>query len=113
RLPRFLEGISVETVCLYAESQYRPKSLFNGKLVLFRATSGEAGDQPFADRFDDPDLGWSSRATDGVQVLDVPGGHYSMLQEPNVAVLAAQMTHYIEMKLAVDGTTHAACTARG
>ena len=56
-LPRFLEGIPVQTVCLFAERQYRPDGQFAGELVLFRATHGEGSDEPFALDFDDPLFG--------------------------------------------------------
>jgi thioesterase domain-containing protein len=105
RVPRLLERIPVQTVCLFAESQYRPQGLFEGELVLFRATSGEAADEPFAQRFDDPLLGWGRRSTGGVKVIDIPGGHYSMLQEPNVRVMADHMNLYVEGALACEATT--------
>ena len=78
----------MRTAYLYAERAYRPISPFEGELTLFRATSGEGNDEPYVDRYVDPELGWGHRATQGVRVHDVPGGHSSMLQEPNVQVLA-------------------------
>ena len=42
----------------------------------------------------------ASGATRGVRVFDVPGGHSSMLQEPNVQVLAERMQAYIDEALA-------------
>ena len=41
-------------------------------------------------------------ARDGVRVYDVPGGHSSMLQEPNVRVLATLMQRYLD-----EGVCHA------
>jgi len=101
-LNRLLEGIPVQTVCLFAEREYRPAGQFTGELVLFRASSGEAADEPFAVRYDDPLFGWGPRSTRGVQVYDVSGGHFSMLQEPNVRVLAEQIQLYLERALAGD-----------
>jgi FkbH-like protein len=101
-LPRLLKGIPVRTVYLFAEREYQPQGQFEGELVLFRATatSSGAGDEPFVERYDDPLLGWGRRATRGVRVLDVLGGHSSMLQEPNVQVLAEQMQSYLDETLA-------------
>lgn len=53
-------------------------------LTIFRAAS---------DVFDSPDcaddgLGWAKVALAGFQVIDVPGDHLSILQSPNVSVLA-------------------------
>jgi thioesterase domain-containing protein len=100
RLPRLLEGIPVQTVCLFADKEYRSEERFDGELILFRATSGEAYDEPFAARYDDPLLGWAGCSTRGVRVHDVPGGHFSMLQEPNVRVLAEQLQRYLDRALA-------------
>ena len=74
---------------------------FDGELVLFRATagSGAAADEPFVDRYDDPMLGWGRRATRGVRVIDIPGGHSSMLQEPHVGVLAEHLQASIDRAL--------------
>jgi FkbH-like protein len=86
-LPRLLQQISVRTVYLFAEKNYRPSDSFNGELLLFRATRGVGDDEPYVERYADPLLGWGRRATRGVRVYDVPGGHSSMLQEPHVRIL--------------------------
>ena len=75
QLPRALEQIPVRTVYLFAEKNYRPATRFDGELVLFRATRGEGPDEPYIERYEDPLLGWGRRATRGVRVYDVPGGH--------------------------------------
>jgi FkbH-like protein len=98
-LPRSLEQIPVRTVYLFAEKNYQVGAPLHGELVLFRATRGEGPDEPYVERYDDPLLGWGKRATGGVRVFDVPGGHSSMLQEPNVQILAEQMQAYINEAL--------------
>jgi thioesterase domain-containing protein len=35
-----------------------------------------------------PDLGWSSLVQDGLDVYPVPGNHVTMLEDPNVEILA-------------------------
>jgi FkbH-like protein len=100
RLPRSLEQIPVRTVYLFAEKNYQASAPFDGELVLFRATRGEGPDEPYIERYDNPLLGWGKRATRGVRVFDVPGGHSSMLQEPNVQMLAEQMQASIDEALA-------------
>jgi FkbH-like protein len=100
RLPRILEQIPVRTVYLFAEKSYRPEGRFDGRLVLFRATSGEGADEPYIQRYDDPLFGWGRRSTQGVAVYDIAGGHSSMLQEPNVHVLARLMQDYLDKALA-------------
>jgi amino acid adenylation domain-containing protein len=68
-----------------AAEQYRPR-LFEGRLVVLRASE------------QDPlltgapaDLGWSSLATEGVEVLEIPGNHETLAREPHVAVLASTL----------------------
>ena len=96
RLPAFLRHIPVRTAYAFARRGYRPASSFDGELTLIRATSGTGNDEPYADRYVDPLLGWGPRATRGVRVIDVPGGHSSMLQEPNVRDLAKHLQACIE-----------------
>ncbi len=94
-LPQFLQNISVRTAYLFAEREYVPQGLYQGEVVLFRATSGEGDDEPYVNVYSDPLLGWDKRVTEGVKVYDIPGGHSSMLQEPNVEVMAEKMQAYI------------------
>ncbi len=66
---------------VYALRRYVPRP-YSGSIALFKAREqiGEA----------EPDLGWRAWCQD-VQVREVPGGHYTMVREPNVQVLAAQL----------------------
>ena len=98
-LPRQLHQIPVRTLYLFAEKQFNPEGPFAGEVVLFRATRGENDDEPYIERYQDPLLGWSPRARDGVRVHDVPGGHSSMLQEPHVRTLADQLQSAIDEAL--------------
>ena len=98
-LPAFLRDIPVRTAYMFARGRYQPESPFDGELTLFRATSGVGIDEPFKNRYREPLMGWDRRATDGVRAFDIPGGHSSMLQEPNVAVVATHMQLYINEAL--------------
>ena len=84
--------------------------IFNGKLLLFRATKADSAqmgegfdDRPAIETIADPLLGWAHRATNGVEVVDVPGGHSSMLQPPNVTVLAEKLRQRIGRTRTGDG----------
>ena len=86
-----------------AHREHRPRTLFaGGDVVLFRATKGTGADDdtPFSEQFSDCALGWGRRVVDEVRIVPVPGGHVSMLQEPNVAVLARELQDSIERALA-------------
>jgi FkbH-like protein len=95
-LPQFLQNISVRTAYLFAEREYVPQGLYQGEVVLFRATEGEGIDEPYVNVYSDPLFGWGKRVTQGVKVYDIPGGHSSMLQEPNVIVMAEKMQALID-----------------
>ncbi|MEM9089166.1 MAG: amino acid adenylation domain-containing protein [Cyanobacteria bacterium P01_F01_bin.53] len=98
-LPHFLQNISVRTVLTWAPCiQGMPKEIFDGSVTLFRATQAsdifegtDIDDSPMRDLFEDDLLGWGKRVSQGVQVHDIPGGHSSMLQAPNVDVIAKKI----------------------
>ena len=49
-----------------------------------------------------PDLGWGALLQPGWQSYEVPGDHNSMIAEPHVHVLAAQLAESLERAHAVD-----------
>jgi thioesterase domain-containing protein len=63
---------------------YEPRP-YPGRITLFRAMTRDPGCPA------DPAPDWQCRAGEGVQVIDVPGGHMSILVEPNAAVLAERL----------------------
>ena len=94
-IPKALRSLSIRTIYNQAEARYRPKGVLREEIVLFRATSGEGSEAPYVERYLDPLLGWAKRSTKGVRAIDVPGGHASMLQEPNVAAVADALRDYL------------------
>jgi amino acid adenylation domain-containing protein len=58
---------------------------YSGRLVLFRAKL-----RPLLHGFT-PDLNWRQIVTGGVEVIQIPGNHGSILLPPNAHVLAAQV----------------------
>ena len=60
---------------------YQPKPI-GGRLTVFRSTGEPAG------LFLDPKLGWGGLAADGVDLIVVPGDHYSVFKEPGLSVMA-------------------------
>ena len=113
RPPRALGHIPLRATYLFAEQDYRPDGRFDGELVLFRATAGVGPDEPYIERYDDPLLGWGRRSTRGVRVVDVPGGHSSMLQEPHVGTLAREVQAAIDLALAHLGSPNGAAVLPG
>ncbi len=88
-IPQFLQNLSVRTIYTFAKEGYAPQ-IYQGKVVLFRAADTDDRES-VVNLVSDPLFGWGRRTTDGVAVYDVPGGHASMLQEPQVEVLAEKM----------------------
>jgi thioesterase domain-containing protein len=62
---------------------------------LFCASQGEGDDEPYINIYGDPLLGWGNRTTGGVKVYNIPGGHSSMLQPPNVQIMADAIQDYL------------------
>lgn len=77
----------------HAEHAYRPPPSAISA-VLLRATAGSGNDIPYREVFADPTLGWAGVARDLV-VVDVEGGHASMLQEPQAASLASAILPHL------------------
>ncbi len=103
-IPQFCQNIPHRTIYTYAEADYikAKSSRYQGKLTLWRATEKQDLSNPAIDdtpaiwEVTDPLLGWANLATEGVDAHDIPGGHSSMLQNPNVKVIAEKLQHYLE-----------------
>jgi thioesterase domain-containing protein len=80
-LPRALSNVTV--INRHASREYVPR-VYAGRVTLFRAREGRYGE-------DDPALGWAPLAAGGLDLIEVPGDHVTMLREPNTAVLAEHL----------------------
>jgi thioesterase domain-containing protein len=69
---------------LKAVQAYRPPRCDVG-VTLFRAA------QRLGPPIEDPTLGWGRVANHGVQVFEAPGTHYTIMDEPNLRVLAERL----------------------
>ncbi|MCP5003189.1 MAG: hypothetical protein GY941_04440, partial [Planctomycetes bacterium] len=74
---------------------YKPHS-YLGKIILFHATERDE------DISLEPDLGWGDFATEGVEIIRVPGNHQNMVKSPHVQVLAEQLKHYLHTTIQLD-----------
>lgn len=93
--PTWLRTVDIRSVYNVAESEYHPRRALRHEIVLFRASEGEGGDEPYRHLYRDPLLGWNRRSLQGARAYDVPGGHGSMLQEPHVAAIAEILRPYL------------------
>ena len=78
-------------VCDCAEMRYQPKPLKIPHLVLVRAQRGEGGDDtPYQEIYADDAFGWRAVA-ENITLVDVDGGHSTLLRERFVDSLAAAL----------------------
>jgi amino acid adenylation domain-containing protein len=80
-----LQFVEILEQNIQASKAYVPQP-YAGRVTLFRATEKIFYPQPYLES----ELGWLALATGGVERHDVPGDHMTMLQEPQVQVLAAR-----------------------
>ncbi len=67
---------------------FAPKGVYPDRVILFRAMENLG--------FIDHDLGWSELAPGGLEIHDVPGDTFSMLEEPHIQVLAEKLRDCID-----------------
>ena len=79
----------VETAHLVAIRHYVP-DVYPGRLALFRHA------RPSARRHGDPTWGWGALATGGIDVHEIPGNRPTIVDEPDVRILAERLTKCLE-----------------
>ena len=87
-LPLELREIQLTRAFVGAASRYRPKR-YEGRVLLFRARMMAEIYQHVG-----PTLGWRDLVPN-LEIVEVPGGHDSLVLEPNVQVLASHLTRAI------------------
>jgi thioesterase domain-containing protein len=88
--PSTVPELTVREIYDSAEARYLPKDLSDAGVTLLRAQSGYSEDQPYREVYLDETFDWRSVAKD-ITVIDVKGGHSSMLQEPFVESLVSAL----------------------
>lgn len=86
RLADFKRYIVVNETQIQAWLNYKAKP-YAGKIVLFKSEENAGAPQT--------DLGWS-KLVSGVQIIETPGDHISMLLQPNVSTLAEKISILLE-----------------
>jgi thioesterase domain-containing protein len=89
RLPRDLKN--VRAAALRAERQYVAQA-YPGRVTLFRARETDLA------YVDEQVKGWESVSLGGVEVHEIPGDHATMMQDPQVRQLAAQIRVCLEKR---------------
>jgi thioesterase domain-containing protein/acyl carrier protein len=81
RRKNFRHYIMINKTQMQAWRTYMAKP-YPGRISLFRS------EELASDSDGQPDLGWAKLALNGVDVIDVPGDHLSMMEAPHVRYLA-------------------------
>ncbi len=92
--PKVLTPLNVQEIYDALESEYTPPALTTVPVLLVRASEGYGADTPFKELFWGDDLGWS-RIARHLELVDVSGGHSSMLQEGSVDSLVAALSKHL------------------
>ena len=97
--PRYVSELSLRQIYESAEANFVPKPLSGVPTVLVRARRRTPilSDTPYRVIYADETLGWGSTTQD-LAVLDVDGGHSTMLEEPFVKSLAVALLLHINRK---------------
>jgi FkbH-like protein len=88
--PKLLRPLSVMEIYGVLESEYQPPTLGSVPVLLVRATAGDGDDTPFREKYSAADLGWR-RVAGRLELVDVKGGHASMLQEQAIDSLVSAL----------------------
>jgi len=72
-----------------ASANYAPRP-YPGRITFFRPAEKSIRDS------DDPQAGWVELAVGGLEIVDVPGDHNNILDEPQVRVLAQRLKVCLE-----------------
>jgi aspartate racemase len=71
--------------------------VFPGRVTLFRART-----RPLFG-LHGRDLGWAALAGQGLDIVEIPGNHESILQDPHVRVLAERLMEYLQKARSTSG----------
>ena len=81
---------NVRGACETAARTYVPHA-YPGRLILFRSRH-----RPLL-QFEDPHVGWSGYAEQGLEIHEVEGNHDSILLEPQVRTVAEELKDYLNV----------------
>jgi FkbH-like protein len=95
--PKLIPELSVHQIYDSAQARYHPKPLPISSLLLVRARSGQRSDTPYRDIYADRTFGWNTVAH-LIRIVDVEGGHSTMLEDRFVDSMAKALLPYLQQK---------------
>jgi thioesterase domain-containing protein len=84
----------VPQIYLEAQQNYIPQT-YSGKVTVFKAMEEYEVMSTFGD-FEDQ-FGWGNLVTGGLEIINIPGDHFGILQEPYVETLARELKRCLVM----------------
>jgi len=99
--PHEVRSVDLRTVYRFAKQGFDPRP-HRVPVILFRATQALAmsrpgfDDRPIRESVSDGYFGWKPIALGGIRAVDVPGGHSTMLQPPQVGAIASPLAEAID-----------------
>jgi amino acid adenylation domain-containing protein len=76
---------------------YQPGEIYSNQIICFASSQiDESGENP--QNLDNPFLKWQPFSAKSLNIHWIPGNHWTMLDEPNVQILAAELTNYLQHK---------------
>jgi len=97
--PKFLPELTPREIYDSAHIHHKPKTLSNATVVLIRAKTGEGDDTPYRNIYLDETFGWNGIAN-SLTIVDVEGGHATMLEERFVDSIAKVLLPYLQQSTA-------------
>ena len=88
--PSSVPPLTVMQIYNALEAQYSPPVLRDVPVLLVRASVGQGLDTPYRELYRDDDFGWR-RVAGRLEIVDVEGGHASMLQEHAIDSLTSAL----------------------
>ena len=88
-LPDSLQGLEARSLYLFAEKSYTPSARLHSKVVLIKAAGPgqDSADLPYHEVYEDALFGWRDRTHQPIDSHQVPGGHFTMLNQENVSAV--------------------------
>jgi thioesterase domain-containing protein len=71
---------------------YKPPCSVNSKMLFFKP----AEKIPFDDQMGKPMEKWKPFARQGMDIIEAPGNHFTMISPANTAVLAGEIKKYLD-----------------
>jgi amino acid adenylation domain-containing protein len=99
---KFWTSLSIHEIYMMARDEYQTPVINTNKVLLVKSsTDFPAGhaDEPMQSQYVEIDLNWGEKINANLEIINVEGGHFSMLQEPYAQRLAEQLNLYFSEEL--------------